>query len=137
MRLDSCPRRAARRGRRPDHATPAQPLRVASPSSAGPQWSAIDGRPLRARTSLSLRGRLWTLTYLYGTVFARLGSRRADVGRCCGGVGSVGRASTMHVATAARRVAVCSKCAVVCLYVLKIALHLVSARLKVFTFDMY
>ena len=25
----------------------------------------------------------------------------------------------------------------VCLYVLKIALHLVSARLKVFTFDMY
>ena len=66
-------------------------------SSAGPQWLAIDGRPLRAWTSLSLRGRLWTLTYVYGTVFARLGGGRALAGRCGGGVGGVGRASAMHV----------------------------------------
>ena len=59
---------------------------MAWPSSAGPQWSAMDGRPLRARTSESLRGRLWTLTYAYGTVFARLGGARAVAGRCGGGV---------------------------------------------------
>ena len=66
-------------------------------SSAGPHWSAIDGRPMRARTSLSLRGRLWKLDYAYGTGVARLGGGRADVGRCCGGVGGVGGAPTMHV----------------------------------------
>ena len=94
------------------------------------------GRPLRARTrtSLSLRGRLWTLAYVYGTVFARLGGVRADVGRCGGGVGGVGGASAMHVCDA---FAVCSKCLYVCLYVVKIALHLIFARLKVCTFDMY
>ena len=92
------------------------------------------GRPLRARTSLSLRGRLWTLAYVYGTVFARLGGVRADVGRCGGGVGGVGGASAMHVCDA---FAVCSKCLYVCLYVVKIALHLIFARLKVCTFDIY
>ena len=60
-------------------------------SSAGPQWSAIDGRPLRARTSESLRGRLWTLTYAYGTVFGRFGGGRAVAGRCGGGVCGVVR----------------------------------------------
>ena len=47
---------------------------------------------------MSLRGRLWTLTSVYGTVFARLGGVRADVGRCGGpGVGGVGGAPAMHV----------------------------------------
>jgi hypothetical protein len=81
-------------------------------SSAGPQWSAIDGRPLRARTSLSLRGRLWTLAYVYGTVFARLGGVRADVGRCGGGVGGVGGAPAMHVCGA--RLYALSVCMCVC-----------------------
>ena len=69
------------------------------------------GRPLRARTSLSLRGRLCTLAYVYGKVFARLGGVRADVGRCGGGVGGIGGAPAMHVLW---RSAVCSK---KCLYV--------------------
>ena len=69
-------------------------------SSAGPQWSAIDGRPLRARTSLPLRGRLCTLAYVYGKVFARLGGVCARSGRCGGGVGGVGGASAMHVCDA-------------------------------------
>jgi hypothetical protein len=37
---------------------------------------------------------LWTLTYVYGTVFARLGGGRALAGRCGGGVGGVGGALT-------------------------------------------
>ena len=49
---------------------------------------------------MSLRGRLWTLTYVYGTVFARLGGGRALAGRCGGGVGGVGGAPTMHVCDA-------------------------------------
>ena len=56
--------------------------------------------PLRARTSLSLRGRLCTLAYVYGTLFARLGDVRALAGRCGGGVGGVGGASVMHVCDA-------------------------------------
>ena len=80
-------------------------------SNAGPQSSAIDGRPLRARKSVSLRGRLWTLTYVHGTVFARLGGGPALAGRCGGGVGRVGRASTMHVHDP-WAVAVYFKCAV-------------------------
>ena len=60
----------------------------------------MDGRPLRARTSLSLRGRLCTLAFVYGTVYARLGGVGADVGRCGGGVGGVGGASAMHVCDA-------------------------------------
>ena len=58
------------------------------------------GRPLRARTSLSLRGRLCTLAFMYGTVFARLGGVRALAGRFGGGVGGVGGASAMHVCDA-------------------------------------
>ena len=49
---------------------------------------------------MSLRGRLWTLTYVYGTVFARLGGGRALAGRCGGGVGGVGGAPTRHVCDA-------------------------------------
>ena len=55
---------------------------------------------MRARTSLSLRGRLCTLAYVYGTVFARLGGVRADVGRCGGGAGGVGGAPAIHVCSA-------------------------------------
>ena len=107
---------------------------MAWPSSAGPQWSAMDGRPLRARTSESLRGRLWTLTYAYGTVFARLGGGRALAGRCGGGVGGVGGAPTMLVCGAR----LCAHSVLhVCLFVVKIALHLIFARLKVCTFDIY
>ena len=76
-------------------------------SSTGPQWSAIDGLLLRARTSLSLRGRLWTLDYAYGTGVARLGGRRADAGRCCEGVGGV---PTMHVCDAHPCDAQCAVC---------------------------
>ena len=96
---------------------------------AAGHWPSVAGR-----TSLSLRGRLWTLAYVYGTVFARLGGVRADVGRCGGGVGGVGGASAMHVCDA---FAVCSKCLYVCLHVVKIAVHLIFARLKVCTFDIY
>ena len=126
-------RRARERSRAATQPTAAS-AQAAWLSSAGPQWLAIDGRPLRARTSLSLRGRLCTLVYVYGMVFARLGGVRADVGRCGGGVGGVGGASAMHVCDA---FAVCSKCLYVCLYVVKIALHLIFARLKVCTFDIY
>ena len=91
------------------------------PSAAGPDepvpaWQVVDAG------------------FVYGTVFARLGGVRADVGRCGGGVGGVGGASAMHVCDA---FAVCSKCLYVCLYVVKIALHLIFARLKVCTFDIY
>ena len=92
----------------------------------------MDGRPLRARTSESLRGRLWTLTYAYGTVFARLGGGRALAGRCGGGVGGVGGAPTVLVCGAR----LCAHSVLhVCLFVVKIALHLIFARLKVCTFD--
>ena len=83
---------------------------------------------------MSLRGRLWTLTSVYGTVFARLGGGPALAGRCGGGVGRVGRASTMHVHDPWLYA---SSVLYVCLYVVKIALHLFFARLKVCTFDMY
>ena len=68
-------------------------------SIAGPQWSAIDGRPLRARTSESLCGTLWKLDYAHGTGAARLGGGRAVAGRCGRAVGGVGGAPTRHVAT--------------------------------------
>ena len=92
-------RRARERTRAATQRTSAS-AQAARLSSAGPQWSAIDGRPLRARTSLSLRGRLWTLTYVYGKVFARLGGVCARSGRCGGGVGGVGGTSAMHVCDA-------------------------------------
>ena len=62
---------------------------------AAGHWPSVAGR-----TSLSLCGRLWTLTCVYGTVFARLGDVRALAGRCGGGVGGVGGASAMHVCDA-------------------------------------
>ena len=46
---------------------------------------------------MSLCGRLWTLTYVYSTVFELRGGWRSVSGRCCGAVGGVGGASTMHV----------------------------------------
>jgi hypothetical protein len=55
------------------------------------------GRSSRARTSMFLRGRLWTLEYVYGTVLALQGGWCSVAGRCDDGVGGVGGASTMHV----------------------------------------
>ena len=60
------------------------------PSAAGPDepvpaWQVVE---------------MWTLAYVYGTVFARLGGVRALAGRCGGGVGGVGGASAMHVCDA-------------------------------------
>ena len=54
----------------------AQAARLSSAGRSGRPSTAVRcGR----RTSLSLRGRLWTLTYVYGTVFARLGGVAMDL----------------------------------------------------------
>ena len=125
--------RARERSRAATQRTSAS-AQVARLSSTGPQWSAIDGRPLRARTSLSLRGRLWQLDYVHGTGAARLGGGRAVAGRCGGAVGGVVGAPTMHVCEAW----LCALSVLyVCLYVPKLASHLIFARRKVCTFDIY
>ena len=93
MRLDSHARRPAHRGHRPGRATAAQPRQVASPWRVGPRWSAIDGRPPRAWTSVPVRGRLWSLDYVRCNGAARLGGVLAVAGRCggrmCGVCGAV------------------------------------------------
>jgi hypothetical protein len=59
-----------------ERATAAQPRQVTSPWRDGPRWSAINGRPPRAWTSVPLRGRLWYLDFVYCTAAARLGRAR-------------------------------------------------------------
>ena len=72
--------------------------------------------------------------YAHGTGVARLGGGRAVAERCGGGVGGFGGAAIMHVYDAW----LCALSVLyVCLYVVKIAPHLVFARQKVCTFDIY
>ena len=104
--------------------------RSMSARAAG-HWPSVAGR-----TSLPLRGRLWTLTYVYGTVFARLGGGRALAGRCGGGVGGVVGASTMRMC-ADTHGCVCALVCCMCLYVVKIAPHLIFARQCVCALDIF
>ena len=77
---------------------------------------------------------MWTLDYAYSTGAARLGGRRADAGRCCEGVGGVGGVPTMHVCDAW----LCALSVLyVGLYVAKIVPHMVFARQKVCSFNIY
>ena len=107
---------------------PALPsAKVAWLSSAGPRWSAIDGRPPRASTCVPVRGRLWKLDYVRGTGVARLGGARAVVGRYGGGVcGVCGASADARCEATLRALSVLSAC----LYASVRAPHSLSARLS-------
>jgi hypothetical protein len=72
---------------------------ASSPSLWQPVAVGHDGRLLRARTRVPLRGRLWMLDYARDTGSARLGGRRAVAGRF-GGVRALTR-RTLRAASGA------------------------------------